>query len=258
GGGKPNALAISLSPLSDEEAADLVAALLEAPFLEDGMHAELLARAGGNPLYAEQYARMLNERGVLEEVPETVQGIIAARLDGLPEGEKRLLQDAAVIGKVFWLGAVEAVDGITRWEAEELLHTLERKEFVRRSRTSSVATETEYAFRHLLIRDIAYGQIPRASRSHRHRRAAGWIESLGRPEEQAEMLAHHYLRALELAQAAGLDSSQLAEPARRALRDAGDRAAALYAAEAAERFYDDALRLWPPDAPERAELLFRR
>jgi class 3 adenylate cyclase len=150
GGGKSNALTISLSPLSDEEAAHLVAALLEQPLLEAETQAELLARAGGNPLYAEQYARILNERGALEELPETVQGIIAARLDALPEREKRLLQDAAVIGKVFWLGAVEAVDGVTRWQAEELLHALERKEFVQRSRSSSVATESEYAFRHVL------------------------------------------------------------------------------------------------------------
>ena len=91
-------------------------------------------------------------------------------------------------------------------QADELLHGLERKEFVRRSRASSVAGESEYAFRHLLIRDIAYGQIPRATRSLKHQDAAAWIESLGRPEDQAEMLAHHYLEALELAEVAGLDA----------------------------------------------------
>jgi hypothetical protein len=139
-----------------------------------------------------------------------------------------------------------------------LLYALERKEFVQRSRGSSVASESEYTFRHLLIRDVAYGQIPRAARSHKHQRAAAWIESLGRPEEQAEMLAHHYLQALELAEAAGSDAAALGESARRALRDAGDRAAALYAVDAAERFYDAALRLWPKDDPERAQLMFRR
>jgi class 3 adenylate cyclase len=258
GGGKSNALTISLSPLSDEETARLVQALLERPLLEAQTQEALLARAGGNPLYAEQYARILLERGDVLEVPETVQGIIAARLDALSEEEKRLLQDAAVVGKVFWLGAVEAVDGVTRWQAEELLHALERKEFVQRARTSSVASESEFAFRHLLICDIAYGQIPRAARSHKHQRAAAWIESLGRPEDQAEMLAHHYLQALELAEAAGLDAAALGESARYALRDAGDRAAALYAVDAAERFYDAALRLWPEDDPERAQLMFRR
>ena len=258
GGGKPNALTVSLSPLSDEETARLVQALLERPLLEAQTQEELIARAGGNPLYAEQYARILLERGDVLELPEAVQGIIAARLDALSEEEKRLLQDAAVVGKVFWLGAVEAVDGVTRWQAEELLYALERKEFVQRSRGSSVASESEYAFRHLLIRDVAYGQIPRAARSHKHQRAAAWIESLGRPEDQAEMLAHHYLQALELAEAAGLDATGLGESARRALRDAADRAAALYAIDAAERFYDAALRLWPKDDPERAQLMFRR
>jgi class 3 adenylate cyclase/tetratricopeptide (TPR) repeat protein len=259
GGGKPNAFTVSLPPLSDEETARLVRALLERPLLEAGTQEALLARAGGNPLYAEQYARVLLERGDVLDVPATVQGIVAARLDMLSAEEKGLLQDAAVVGKVFWLGAIEAIDGVTRRQAEELLHALDRKEFVQRSRASSIGGESEYAFRHLLIRDIAYGQIPRAARSLKHRLAATWIESLGRPDDQAEMLAHHYLQALELARAAGLDATALIEPTRLALREAGDRAAALYAVDAAERFYDAALRLWPEDGdPERAELLFHR
>jgi class 3 adenylate cyclase len=258
GGGKPNALTISLSPLSDEDAARLVANVLDRRLLEADTQATLLERAGGNPLYAEQYARALNEGGVLVELPETVQGIIAARLDALPADEKRLLQDAAVVGKVFWLGAVEQIDGVTRWQAEELLHALERKEFVQRAHTSSVGSESEYAFRHVLIRDVAYGQIPRAVRSEKHQRVAGWIESLGRSDDQAELLAHHYLQALELAEATGLDAAGLSESARHALRDAGDRAASLYAIDAAERFYDAALRLWPEDDPQYPYLLYRR
>jgi predicted ATPase/class 3 adenylate cyclase len=258
GGGKPNAFTLSLSPLADDEAAVLVADVLGRPVLDASVQETLLARAGGNPLYAEQYARALAEGGDLETLPDTVQGIIAARLDALPEDEKRLLQNAAVVGKVFWLGAVEAVGNASRWEAEELLHRLERKEFVQRSRTSSVASEAEYAFRHVLIRDVAYAQIPRAARVERHRQTAAWIESLGRQDDQAELLAHHYLEALELAEAAGLDASELGEPARRALRDAGDRAASLYAVATAERFYEAALRLWPENEPERAQVLFRR
>ena len=259
GGGKANALTISLPPLSNDDTAGLVDALLDQPQLEAQTREALLARVGGNPLYAEQYARVLLERGDVIDLPEAIQGIIAARLDSLSEDEKRLLQAAAVVGEVFWLGAVEAVDSVTRWHAEELLYALERKEFVQRlRRPPSVATETEYAFSHVLIRDVAYGQIPRAARSHKHQRAAAWIEALGRPEDQAEMLAYHYLQALELAEAAGTDAAVLGDSARRALRDAGDRAAALYAGDAAERFYDAALRLWPSDDPERPQLLFRR
>ena len=258
GGGKPNALTISLSPLSDEDTARLVQALVERPLVEADKQEALLARAGGNPLYAEQYARVLAERGDVTDLPETVQAIIAARLDALSGDEKRLLQDAAVIGKVFWLGAVEAVGSEPRAQAEELLHGLERKEFVRRARGTSVAGESEFAFGHLLIRDIAYGQIPRAERSRKHQRAAAWIESLAGSEGQAEMLAHHYLQALELAEAAGVDAAALGESARHALRDAGDRAAALHSVPAAKQFYDAALRLWPENDPERGELLLRR
>jgi class 3 adenylate cyclase/tetratricopeptide (TPR) repeat protein len=258
GGGKPNAITVSLSPLTEEETAQLVHALLDQPLLEAEIQEALLARAGGNPLYAEQYARMLRERGTVGELPETVQGIIAARLDALTDEQKQLLQNASVVGKVFWLGSSAAVGDGTRWQAEELLHVLERMEFVQRARSSSVASETEYAFRHVLIRDIAYAQIPRAARARKHQAVAGWIESLGRPEDQAELLAFHYQQALELAEAAGLETEALAASARVALRDAGDRAVALFAFSAAESYYDAALRLWPVDDPERALLLFRR
>jgi class 3 adenylate cyclase/tetratricopeptide (TPR) repeat protein len=257
GGGKPNALTLSISPLSDDDTARLLASLLERAVLPAETQASLLARAGGNPLYAEQFARLLAESdGGDLPLPENVQGIIAARLDGLPAEEKQLLQDAAVLGKVFWLGAVCAVGGLQRQEAEERLHALERKEFVRRERRSSVGGEDEYAFRHVLVRDVAYGQIPRGARAERHERAAAWIDALGRPEDHAEMLAHHYLEALELRRAAGGDEpSTLLERARLAARDAGDRAFSLGSLTAARRFYEAALDLWPADDPERVELL---
>ena len=184
GGGKPNAATISLSPLSAEETARLVHALLERAVLPADVQTTLIERAGGNPLYAEEFARMV-ELGNGDEteirLPESVQGIIAARLDAVPLEEKLLLQDAAVVGKVFWLGAVERIGQLDRTEAEHVLHSLERKEFVRRERRSSVGDESQYLFRHLLVRDVAYSQIPRAARAEKHRVAADWIESLGRP-----------------------------------------------------------------------------
>jgi class 3 adenylate cyclase/tetratricopeptide (TPR) repeat protein len=257
GGGKPNALTLSISPLSDEDTSRLLAGLLERAVLPAELQATLLARAGGNPLYAEQFARLLAEAGGENlSLPENVQGIIAARLDGLPSDEKQLLQHAAVLGKVFWLGAVTAVGNRDRGEAEERLHALERKEFVRRERRSSVGDEDEYAFRHLLVRDVAYGQIPRGERAELHERAAAWLDRLGRPEDHAEMLAHHYLEALRLRRAAGQeDSPELIRPARLAARDAGDRALALGAYAAASRLYESALELWPRDDSERPELL---
>ena len=261
GGGKANTLILSLSSLSDADTAQLVHALLDRAVLPAELQQRLLERAEGNPLYAEEFARLVADGRQPDELPETVQGIIAARIDGLEPEEKVLLQDAAVVGKVFWLGAVAGLGQSERWTLEERLHALERKEFVRRERRSSVAAESEYAFRHLLVRDVAYGQIPRAARAEKHRRAAEWLEGLGRAEDQAEMLAHHYLAALELARAAGQPVSELVEPARRALREAGDRAFALYAFPAAARFYGEALSLAVETDPElsfrRAEALYR-
>jgi class 3 adenylate cyclase len=186
GGGKSNAATVSLAPLSEEETARLFAALLGQTVMPAELQAPLLARAGGNPLYAEEYARMVSERGTVPAdgaLPETVQGIVAARLDALSPEDKALIQDAAVLGKVFWSGALAAMSGGQRWTVEENLHRLERKEFVRRERRSSVATETEYAFRHVLVRDVAYGQVPRAERAEKHRRAAEWIEALSSDRE---------------------------------------------------------------------------
>jgi tetratricopeptide (TPR) repeat protein len=245
GGGKLNAATVALAPLSDDETATLISSLSARPLMEAETQSALLERAGGNPLYAEQYVRMLAERETAEDVPESVQGIIAARLDSLPPAEKGLLQDAAVIGKVFWLGALGAT--------EEQLHALVQKEFMQRARRSSVAGETEFAFKHLLVRDVAYGHIPRAERAQKHLHAAEWIESLGRPEDHAEMVAHHYLSALELMRAAGQDVGTMAERARNALREAGDRAATLSALDQAKRYYEEALAL----AERDPELLLR-
>jgi class 3 adenylate cyclase/tetratricopeptide (TPR) repeat protein len=249
GGGKLNAANVALAPLTGEETAKLIAALSERPLLEAETQAELLDRAGGNPLYAEQYVRMLAERGTMDALPESVQGIIAARLDGLAPAEKSVLQDAAVVGKVFWLGAL----GVG--EAE--LHVLQQKEFVQRARRSSVAGETEFSFKHVLVRDVAYGQIPRADRAQKHARTAEWIESLGRAEDHAEMVAHHYVNALELSRAAGGPDDRLATRARGALREAGLRAASLNAVAQAERYFREAFALAAADDDERLELLFK-
>jgi class 3 adenylate cyclase/tetratricopeptide (TPR) repeat protein len=260
GGGKLNAATVSVTPLSDEETAELIGALLERILLPAEIQASLLAHAGGNPLYAEQFVRMHLERaGDAPALPETVQGIIAARLDILPAAEKALLQDAAVMGKVFWLGAAASIGELGTDAVETLLHALERKDFIRRERRSSVAGETEYSFRHVLVQDVAYAQIPRAARAEKHRLAAGWIDSLSddRAADRAEMLAHHYLAALEFARAAGSETAELRERARLALRVAAERAMALSAFAAAARFYESALELWPADDAERPKLLLR-
>jgi predicted ATPase/class 3 adenylate cyclase len=262
GGGKLNSTLVALSPLSEEDTARLIAILLARSVLPAEKQQELLARSGGNPLYAEEYVRMLQERGGVGgelPLPESVQGVVAARLDVLAAEEKALLQDAAVVGNVFWSGALAAIGGSSPTSIEERLHALERRDFLRRGRRSSVAGETEYAFRHVLVRDVAYGQIPRGRRAARHRLAAEWIASLSadRSEDRAEMLAHHYLSAIDFARAAGQETASLAEPARLALREAGDRAFALNAFSSARRFYEAALDLWGAEDPERPALLLR-
>ena len=207
GGGKRNTATISLSPLAEEDTARLLSALVDRSVLPVEQQRALLQRAGGNPLYAEEFARMLAEHGDHEQLPETLQGVIDARLDILPREEKSLLHNAAVLGKVFWLGALESMNGATRRELEERLHMLARKEFVRRERRSSVEGDEEYTFMHVLVRDAAYSQIARADRAEKHARAAQWIEALGRTEDIAEMLAYHYLQALENARASRRDTA---------------------------------------------------
>ncbi|MEX2421081.1 MAG: AAA family ATPase, partial [Actinomycetota bacterium] len=184
GGGKRNHTAVSLSPLSSEETARLIAALLDRAVLPAETQTALLAKAGGNPLYAEEFIRMLVDREVLVQrgptwelvagedeipVPENVQALIAARLDTLSPERKALLHDAAVIGKVFWAGALAEMGGQDPATVREGLHELGRKELLRPARRPSIEGESEYAFWHLLIRDVAYGQIPRASRAAKHR-----------------------------------------------------------------------------------------
>ena len=134
--------------------------------------------------------------------------------------------------------------------AEATLHRLERREFVQRERRSSVANETEYAFRHALVREVAYEQIPRAQRGDKHRRVADWLETLGRSEDLAELLAHHYIAVLEYSE----PDAELSTRAARSLGEAGDRAWALNAYPAAAGFYQRALEITPDE--ERGHLLF--
>jgi tetratricopeptide (TPR) repeat protein len=257
GGGKTNALTLSLSPLSDDDTSALLHALFERSVLPAETQHRLIEQAGGNPLYAEEFVRLAQQRtGSEPAMPESVQAIIAARIDGLPSEDKRLLQQAAVIGKVFWLGGLAALSADDRWKVEEALHRLDRRDFVRRERRSSMAAETEFAFRHALVREAAYEQLPRGERAELHRRAATWIESLGRTQDVAEMLAHHYLSAIEYARAVGRPIDDFAVAAMSALRAAGDRAQALHSNSAAVRFYEAALSLMAPDDPDRAATVF--
>jgi class 3 adenylate cyclase/tetratricopeptide (TPR) repeat protein len=268
-GARRNAATLALAPLTDDETRKLVAFLLRQAEIPADLAQTVLAHAEGNPLYTEEFIRMLVDRSLLHRdgggwklreselpLPESVQGIIAARLDALPAEQKTLLQEASVFGRAFWGGAVAAVVGKPVSEVEESLRVLEQKEFVRQRKTSSVAGEREYAFHHSLARDVAYHQIPRAQRSDKHLRAANWFEvTVTRRQDRVELLAHHLWKATALARAVGREDDDLAARARSALRDAGERALSLNSFEAAANYFSAGLEISPHGA-QRAALLF--
>ena len=261
GGGKRNSSTVSLSPLTRDDTARLVSALLESAVLPVDTQEALLERSGGNPLYAEEYVRLFREHGSAEDLPlpETVQGLIAARIDSLPAERKSLLHDASVIGKVFWAGAVEALGDVDGTRVRQDLHQLSQRELVRPMRTSSVEGQTEYAFWHALVRDVAYGQIPRAARAAKHRAAADWIEEMARERlaDHADLVAYHLTEALSLAEAAGgTVDPELTARAARLLVLAGDRAAGLDVGRAV-LLYRRALQLVPTDSVERGHVLLK-
>jgi tetratricopeptide (TPR) repeat protein len=224
--------------------------------------ATIVERSEGNPLYVEEIVRVLIDDGVLRatkgsgwelarrvedvELPRSIQGLIAARLDGLPEDEKAVLQDAAVVGRGFWTGAVARLAGRDVAAVREALGRLRVKELVVPHEPSSFSDEQEFAFRHLLIRDGAYESLPKALRAEKHAEVARWAEERAgdRAEEIAELIATHYLEALRYEdELGGGEHGDLERTAYRWARAAGDRANALWLRAEAVRWYREALRL---------------
>ena len=192
-------------------------------------------------------------------LPGSIHSLLAARLDTLSPEQKAMLSDAAVVGKVFWAGAVAEMGDHELEDVTSAMRELSRKELVRIVRRSSMQGESEYVFWHVLTRDVAYGQLPRASRASRHIAAARWIESKApeRVEDLADVLAYHYAAALELARAAGQpEQADLVAPALRFLTLAGERAIGLDTTAALSNF-ERALALTPPGHHERPEALVR-
>jgi class 3 adenylate cyclase/tetratricopeptide (TPR) repeat protein len=270
--GLRNSNSINLVPLSEEETSRLVSALLESSVVPAELQQPISDRAGGNPLYAEEFVRLLRDKDLLVQkgaswelregaevpFPDSVQALIAARLDTLTPDTKSMLADAAVVGKVFWAGAIAEMGERDLSEVTLMLRELSRKELVRPALRSSIGGEVEYAFWHVLARDVAYGQLPRASRATRHVAAARWIESKApeRVEDLADVLAYHYGTALDLARAAGQTERavELEVLALKFLSLSGERALGLDTAAALSNL-ERALELAPPDHPGRPEAL---
>ena len=262
---------VTLSPLTLVDTESLVSALLDDVLAED-IGAPILERAGGNPLYAEEYARLLLERGLLLRtsgglhlragedlpLPDTVQAVLAARLDTLPPEHKAILSDAAVFGETFWGGGVAVLAQRSEAEVEAIVSDLAQRQLVRSALTSSFAGEPEHVFWHGLVRDVVYGEMPRAARAGKHAGAAAWLENKAgdHVDELAEIIAFHYVTGLDLARAAGepVLAESLLEPAIDFLTLAGNRALPLDV-HAAELHYSRALELAGQSRAERPELL---
>jgi class 3 adenylate cyclase/tetratricopeptide (TPR) repeat protein len=264
GGGLANASTIMLSLLTNEESEALVQSLLGEGKGPDHAIRAILERAEGNPFFTQELVRMMVEDGYLARrddewrlerplpasLPDTVHAVIAARIDLLPPPEKRALQDAAVVGRIFWQGAVERL-GLR--DAGEILDALRVKGLIVERDRTTIAGEREFIFSHVLVRDVAYATIPRARRVHAHADAGVWLEETtsGRGEEFAEILAHHFRLA-----------GDAARTARYAVL-AGERKQRVFAAEEAVSWYDtawEAARSLGKDADHRlvAEIALAR
>jgi class 3 adenylate cyclase/tetratricopeptide (TPR) repeat protein len=242
---------LALEPLTDEAMDELLEGLV--PGLPEQLRASIRERAEGIPLYAVETVRMLMNRGQLEradgayrvvgeidelEVPETLHALVASRIDGLEPDERRLVQDAAVLGKTFVVGALAAVSGRPAGEVEPLLESLARKEVLFLEADPRSAVRGQYGFLQDLVRHVAYETLSRRDRKARHLTAAAYFEESwgGREQEIVEVVASHYLTAFELDPDAD-DASELRAKARETLTRAGERAASLGAsAEAAVLF----------------------
>jgi class 3 adenylate cyclase/tetratricopeptide (TPR) repeat protein len=267
GQGKRNFNTVYLEPLPAEAMQELLGGLV--PGLPDEVRTTILDRAEGVPLYAVETVRMLLDRGLLFEeeniyrptgpidsleVPETLQALIAARLDGLTAEERRLVQDASVIGKTFFKEAVAAISGLPEGDVEPVLASLVRKEVLSIQADVRSPERGQYGFLQDLVRKVAYDTLSKKERKAKHLAVASYLESVWgeHDEEIAEVLAAHHVEAY-LAAPDAADASDIKAKARRTLARAGDWASSLAANEEAQRYFEQAIEL--SDEPlEQAEL----
>jgi tetratricopeptide (TPR) repeat protein len=275
GGGKRNATSIYLDPLSEAEGAAMVDDLLPGPIEPELKHA-IVERSEGNPLYVEEIVRKLIDDGILRateasqwevarpvadiQLPRSVQGLIAVRLDGLPDDEKAVLQDAAVVGRVFWVGAVTELTGRPIAEVRDALGRLRVKELVVPHEPSSFKDEHEFAFRHGLIRDGAYDSLPKSLRADKHLGVALWAaERAGdRADDIAEFIATHEVEALRYLDELGQRRLEMERTAFEHAWAAARRTSALGLGAESTRWYREAERLADRleiPLPERALLV---
>jgi class 3 adenylate cyclase/tetratricopeptide (TPR) repeat protein len=222
GGGHRNFSSLAIDPLSTEDSGRLVRLLLTVDDLPERIRAQILERAEGNPFFLEEIVRHLIDVGLIHreaerwraspdlgavEIPDTVQGVLAARIDLLEPPDKRALQRAAVVGRVFWPGPVRRLLNGDGPRLDDTLRHLEDRDLILSRLGSALAGEPEYIFKHVLTRDVAYESLPRRERPPAHAEVATWLEETAgdRREEFVELLAYHFTEAVR-----GIDGGEAA------------------------------------------------
>ncbi len=255
GAGKRNFTSVFLEPLTANAMESLLDGLV--PGLPDEVREQILTRAEGVPLYAVETVRMLLDRGLLERsgsvyrltgpvhdlaVPQSLQGLIGARLDGLRPEVRRTLQDAAVLGKTFTPPALAAVSGLPIEQLEPMLAELVRKEVLSLQADPRSPERGQYGFLQDLVRRVAYETLSKRDRKERHLTVAAWFEAGADESDVVEVVASHYLEAYNLAPD-DPDAGEVKERAANVLFAAGERAASLAASAEAERYFQHAAEL---------------
>jgi len=206
-GARVHGTTVDLEALSSDDAVRMLDELL-GETLSPALREVVVQRAEGNPFFVEELVGTLIDRGLLEQrdgtwhvaalpadfaIPDSVQAVVAARVDLLEPAEKEALQAASVIGRIFWAGPVYELIATSQPD----LRILEERDFIRRRSGSSMAGEREYAIKHALTREVAYGSLPKARRARLHGAFARWLERTGESrDEDAPLLAHHYAQAV--------------------------------------------------------------
>jgi class 3 adenylate cyclase len=242
GAGLPAYTSMPLEPLGEEDSRDLARRLLARASSETtGPVAAELAEAGeGNPLFIEELVASLAERATpdTQELPTSIRGIVAARLDALPRAERSLLLHASVVGRIFWSGA------LARFSQFEdrlplLLDSLEGRDLIRRESVSRFQGQEQFRFKHVLIRDVAYATLPRAKRREAHASVAAFLEEVSAERESPATLGYHWREAGEN------------ERAVESLLAAAEQASRGWAKEEAVRLYKEAFELVPSEDEAR-------
>jgi class 3 adenylate cyclase/tetratricopeptide (TPR) repeat protein len=268
GGARRSFSPFYLEPLSDDAMEDL----LRGTGLPHEVTSRIRERAEGVPLYAVETIRMLIDRGLLIhsegqfistgaidalEVPETLQALIAARLDGLTPEERKVLQDASVMGKTFTKEGLSRVTGREGEDLDRILASLTRKELLGLQADPRSPERGQYGFVQVLVQKVAYDMLSRKERKARHLDVAAYLEEAwsGDDEEVVEVIASHYVDAYEAAPDAP-DANDIKERARCNLAGAGKRAESLAAFSEAQRYFEQIAQL-ADDPLTRAESLER-